>query len=338
MPNLNSTQVFTSLKVVSTDASGDLQETVNVPSSKSSGSIYTNQPISLEAVNEGVAGDLISVQVQDNQGGSNNVAVTGNAIVVNFAETFASAGTATSDSVNIGGGLFSAVVAGANSNIQISIVDSSGAGNDAVSVNPSDNDIGIVLDLDIANYTTQDIVDLISNDASASAAVSASANGNGGNPAESGIFSLVGGADASAQTATKTDVVDLINGNAQSSALVVATGGGTEVPSNQAPVNLSAGADGTVGTLDPSSEYILIKRSDIHSMETTEVNDGRKLIWGVLESFNQTIEALDSTNKPVNLTIAKGNPSLNTSNGVKIQQNYTLQALYGGNELDLASE
>ena len=337
MPTLNSTQVFSSLKVVSTDASGDLQETVTVPSAKSSGQLYTTDAISLEAVNVGIGGDSISVQVQDGQGGSNGVSVVGSAITVNFADTFAAAGNATSDSVVIAGGVFSAVTAGANSNIQISIVDSSGAGNDVVTVNPSDNDIGIELDLDISNYTTQNIVDLVNNDSSASAAVSASANGNGGNAAETGIFSLVGGTDASPQSATKAEVVSLINGDASASALVVASGGGGDLPSN-VTVSLSNGADGTVGDLDPSSEYILIKRSDIHSMETTEVNDGRKLIWGILESFNQTIEALDASLKPVNLTIAKGNPSLNTSNGVKIQQNYTLQALYGGNELDLASE
>ena len=88
-----------------------------------------------------------------------------------------------------------------------------------------------------------------------------------------------------ASTYTRLDVV---NGFASAPAgvsdlvdLEVPAGtGATNLAGTFSATNLAGGADSTAD-LEASSEYILVKKSDLYDFEAGEDNDGRKLIYGI---------------------------------------------------------
>lgn len=114
------------------------------------------------------------------------------------------------------------------------------------------------------------------------------------------------------------------------------TGVGTDaVSGTYNATNLASGQDATAPELDPNSDYIVIKRTDIKGFEQSEEQDGRKLIWGIIDTASDLYETL--TDSPENLTLVRGNKGV-VNSGNNLRQTYTLQATYALAGLDLASE
>ena len=123
-------------------------------------------------------------------------------------------------------------------------------------------------------------------------------------------------------------VTDLINLSADG--VTTLTNG---IPTGQQ--NLSGGEDATAGELEADSDYILLKRTDLHQLETSEQNDGRKLLWGITHKAEQIINAL--SDKPENLTITKSSASP-VDSGSALRQVYTVAVKYAVENLDLKAE
>ena len=143
-----------------------------------------------------------------------------------------------------------------------------------------------------------------------------------------------------ASTYTRLDVVNGFN-NAPASVTdlvdleVPAGTGATSLAGTFSATNLAGGADATAGDLEASSEYILIKKSDLYDLGAGEDNDGRKLIYGFIHQASLAYDAL--TDSPDNLTLVRSNKSL-VNNGSQIRQTYTITATLEPAQLDLASE
>jgi hypothetical protein len=99
--------------------------------------------------------------------------------------------------------------------------------------------------------------------------------------------------------------------------------------------NLASGQEPTASELDPNSDYVVIKRTDIKGFEQSEETDGRKLIWGILDKASDVYESL--TDSPENLTLVRGSKGV-VNSGNNLRQTYTLQATYALLSVDLASE
>ena len=171
--------------------------------------------------------------------------------------------------------------------------------------------------------------------------VGAVASGSGATQAVNSQFSLAGGAEPSGQNPTNgiQAVVNLINNTAETSAIVVASGGDTSVPSVVNSTNLAGGADLVPSTLDFSSSYLCVKVSDVHSLLDSEVNDARKIVWGMLETYVQHITGQSVEQQPENFITNRGNPVLVIDNaGTRLRQTYTINAFYEVGDLDLEDE
>lgn len=107
------------------------------------------------------------------------------------------------------------------------------------------------------------------------------------------------------------------------------------ITSTYTATNLASGQDPTASELDPNSDYVVIKRTDIKGFEQSEEQDGRKLIWGFLDKASDVYETL--TDSPENLTLVRGNKGV-VNSGNNLRQTYTLTATYALAGLDLASE
>lgn len=227
MATINSSAIFPSIKYLSTDADGDLDELVGDAGQASE---ITIDGIKYTAVNAGVAGDSITIELSEGQ------AVTG------------------------------------------------------VEVSASGNAVTIATELGASNYTLQDIADAFG-------------------VADSSVTDLVGASITGVAT-------DSISGT-------------------YSATNLANGQDPTAPELDPNSDYVVIKRTDIKGFEQSEEQDGRKLIWGILDTASDVYETL--TDSPEKLTISRGSKSV-VNNGTNLRQQYTIQATYALVGLDLASE
>jgi hypothetical protein len=348
MAQVNSSNIFPSIRSISTDSVGDLQEITSSPEAKASRSVYASDSVTLTARNAGIAGNDISLEVVDDTGlnSGNNVVVTGNKIKVCFSDAFASATGGTKSFVNYNNAFDVSDLDDGASTVQFSVVDNvvNASGNDEVKVSATDSDISVCLSNDATTYTNADIHDLLTDNTRSwyndiNAVVTIGSLSSGGDPIETGVFDLVGGADPVGQTATKSDIVTLINGNPSASALVVASGGGASLPSIVAEINLENGNDAIFADLAPQSDYLMIKVSDIHSLLPSEVGDGRKIFWGVLESYAQYVLGLSAESKPENLVLTRGNPTLVIdSAGTRIRQSYSIQSFYATGDFDLEDE
>lgn len=125
-----------------------------------------------------------------------------------------------------------------------------------------------------------------------------------------------------------SDVTDIIELAVTNTATQMINGGLTTTL-------LTGGIDGTASELDPSSDYVVIKRSDIKGFEQSEETDGRKLIWGILDKASDVYESL--TDSPENLTLVRSSKGV-VNSGNNLRQTYTLQATYALLSVDLASE
>jgi len=111
--------------------------------------------------------------------------------------------------------------------------------------------------------------------------------------------------------------------------------GTTTLTSIVAQTALSGGEDATAGELEADSDYILLKRTDLHQLETSEQNDGRKLLWGITHKAEQIINAL--SDKPENFAITKSSASP-VDSGSALRQVYTVAVKYAVENLDLKAE
>jgi len=126
-----------------------------------------------------------------------------------------------------------------------------------------------------------------------------------------------------------TDVTDI--------ATIAISGADSDNLTGSASVTLQGADDATDGELQGNSEYVLIARGDLHSLDSDETTDGRKLLWGLLEKYSDAYYALDSANRPESLTLNKSN-FLTQTDGHSLKQTYTVTASYDVNGLDLLAE
>ena len=139
-------------------------------------------------------------------------------------------------------------------------------------------------------------------------------------------------------TYTEGELKTAVDGNTDASALVsVSVTNANDLLTNGSitATNLANGADATAGELDASAEYILIKKTDLHDLESGENDDGRKLIWGIVHQASEAFASL--TDAPENFTITRGNP-VSVNSGANVRQTYTIQATYSLEGLDLQAE
>ena len=119
--------------------------------------------------------------------------------------------------------------------------------------------------------------------------------------------------------------------------LETANGGG--LPSLVVKTNLEGGLEAITADLEPSSQFVCIKVDDIHSLKAEEIDDGRKLFWGVLESYTQVATGLSVASQPENLIVTRGQPALVIdAAGTRIRQAYSVQSFYATGDFDLEDE
>lgn len=324
--------------------------------------------VKLTAVSNGVAGGNISLQIIDDAGAGavDGVAVTGNDIVVTRADITTNGDTTKDieDAIN-GSADASALVTASNgdttvaSSLAKALLSSASdavagvddvADKDQVKIAASDSDINICLVNDIANYSNSDINTLLTdagaswfNDLNALVTISVSNPAVAGSAAITGTFDFTGGADPANQSNTINDIVSLINSDPDASALVVASlenaGSGGNLPSLVPATNLEGGLEAITADLEPSSQFVCIKVDDIHSLKADEIDDGRKLFWGVLESYTQVATGLSAESQPENLIVTRGQPALVIdAAGTRIRQAYSVQSFYATGDFDLEDE
>lgn len=348
MATINTTAIFPSAKFLATDSLGDLQE---VSGANATLANLTHDGLTFSAETTGVEGNLISVEIV----GDNNA--TGLAFSLADSKITLTAETAdevpavpevpaTADSLTSDGVTYTAVTAGASSGLDVTINESQAS--DAISVSGST----LVIDLDdlIGNKTQGDIATLfasapqsvtdlfnisITDSLSALSILLTAEALTGGtdlvaevpaipavtvaNYTQGQVLTAFGGAGADI-----TNIVDLAVAN--SSANLV---------SLLSETNLSGGSDSSSGDLEPNETYLCIKQSELHDLSADEVNDGRKLIWGIVNKASDVFASL--TDAPENLTITRSNKSLVNSQS-NLRQTFTIVATYQIGSVDLKGE
>lgn len=363
MPKAQTSDIYPSLVNLTTDENGDLAETLGSPSLPASTILYegTSGAVTIQAAENGVAGNLISVNVVDNNGGvdkaeyeelfDNNGNSIGKEINVLFADPFTAAFGGTYDEAiyNTGITLTAVAIGDLGDKLQFSVIDNvAGATQDEVKVSATDNDVTVCLQNDRTAYTNDDIWDLLTNTAYAwvaplSTVMTPSQNANyvGTDVAINVALTLQGGVDPSGQDPAQgtAKIVSLINNTAETSAIVSASGGDTSLPSTVNAQALTGGVDYITSDLDFNASYICINIEDIHSLLESEVFDARKILWGMLETYVQFVTGQSAEQQPENLIVTRGAPTLlNDNAGVRIRQTYTLNAFYGVGDFDLEDE
>lgn len=358
MALVNTSDVFPSLRVLETDATGELGEITGSPATFSSLDLYGDSDVLITANESGDNNDL-NVIVIENQGGSDRVDYdsTIKQIQVKFASNFTASSGATPDSTNYNSAFdVTAVQAGdLNGLLQFTVVDNvAGATQNEVKVSASDGDITVCLFDDIttgnsgAGYTNADIHALVTDSLASwnvdlNAVVTISALSNGGNPAVNFSDTLVGGQDASGQVPSNgtASIVNLINNSSATNSIVTASGGTfANLPSViSTPVFFQGGNDAQVSTFDFNQKYVCLRIDEIHSLLESESGDARKVLWGMLETYTQHVLGQSVENRPENFLVTRGNPTLVIDQaGTRLRQTYTANAFYAVGDLDLEAE
>ena len=128
------------------------------------------------------------------------------------------------------------------------------------------------------------------------------------------------------------EVKDLIN--------VTVLGGHQESPTmpshTYAQANLAGGADAIVGQdLDGASTYMLIKADDIADLDTSEESDGRKVLYGLLETASSNFKNLADPSE--NLKVSTSTPVYNSAQNT-IFKSYLAECTLSFAGLDLKDE
>lgn len=189
---------------------------------------------------------------------------------------------------------------------------------------------GLTFTADVAGVDGDNItIELIEGQASNGVVgVEFSASGNAITIAtENGASTYTQGDVETAFGSAPASVTDLVDLSVASS--------GTSLTSTFSATNLANGADATSGDLEGNEDYILIKRTDLHDFNVGEENDGRKLLFGIVEKASDVYANL--TDAPENLTLVRSAKSL-INNGTLVRQTYTFTAQMVMGGLDLADE
>ena len=147
---------------------------------------------------------------------------------------------------------------------------------------------------------------------------------SGANPTANNITSLF-------QTTASQDLKDLIS-------ITIASGQTSTILSSLtfSQSSLSGGTDAITGQdLDGSSTYLLIKTDDISDLETSEQSDGRKLLFGLMDTASTNYQSL--SDKPLNLKLSTSNPVFNSAQNT-IFKSYLTECTLSFNGLDLKDE
>jgi hypothetical protein len=342
MATLNTTAIFPSAKFIATDALGDLQEVVGANAVQAN---LTHDGLTFTAQATGEEGNLISVEILgDNNASGLSFALADQKITLT-AETADEVPSvpATADSLTSDGVTYTAVVAGANSGLDVTINESQAS--DAISVSGT----SLVIDLDdvIGNKTQGDIETLFANaptsvtdvfDISVADALGAlsilltnEALSGGSDEVPSvpavTIANYTQGQVLTAFGSASQDIQDLVS-------LTIANTNSNLV-SLLAETSLANGADSSAGDLEGNETYLCIKQSDLHDLTADEINDGRKLLWGIINKASDVYDQL--TDAPDNFVVSRGLKSL-VQNSQDMRQTFTIQATYTIGSVDLKAE
>lgn len=338
MATVNSNAIFPSVKFISTDGSGDLQEVVAEPAVSAK---KIHDGVTYTAVASGADGNDVSIEIVEDNNASGLVFSAIESAVTLTAES----ADAVSASLTQEGVTYSADTGGvAGNSITLEIKQGqSGAGVTGIEFSISGTDIVMSAELALENYTQGDVVTALNSAPQAvQDLINASAENSGTSLTNAGTLSatnLSGGVDAvtiasytqgDVQTAfagadsSVTDVISVSTENASSSLV-----------STLVAENLSGGTDEVASDLEADAKYVMIKQSDLHDLDDTEVGDGRKLVWGFVHKASEVFAGL--SDPPENFTVTKG--ALQPINqNTAIRQSYTVQATYDISPLDLKAE
>jgi len=339
MATINTTGIFPSAKFISTNGSGDLQEVVSEV--ETFGSV-THDGLTFTANAGGLLSSPPSIEiVQDATATGIEFSSNGDDITMNV-QTIAEvpAVPATFDEVDIDGITYKAEVAG-DSGISVNILESQSA--DDMSFN-----LGVLtisLDTLITDKTQADIANLY---ALAGAGVKDNVELTFSNLTDAlvttGSTDLVGGTDevpavpaTNIASYTQSQVQTAFNGASGHITGLISlsiSDGSANLVSTLSQTDIN-GTNAVGGNLDIDSDYVLIKRTDLHDLEASEQNDGRKFLWGLIHKAEAQINALGE--KPENFTISKGNP-VSVDQGSALSQSYSVRVKYGIDALDLKAE
>lgn len=360
MALVNTSDVFPSLVVLTTDSTGELGEITGSPAIASQLDLFSDLDVTLTHKVAGDNNDL-NIIVLDNQGGLDRVEYNESLkqIQIKYSSAFTAASGATADSVNYNNAFdVSAVELGdLSGKLQFTVLDNvAGASANEVKVNPSDGDITVCLFDDISTgnggsgYTNQDIYDLLTDNLTSwFTAVEAIVDigsvdpAEANNPAVNFQGTLTGGLNASGQYPTNGTVstVNLINNDPTVSQFVQATGGTL----GQLPVQIQTakffvgGTDAQDSTFGFNQKYVCLRIDEIHSLLESEAGDARKVLWGMLETYAQYVLGQSVENTPENFIVTRGNPALLIDNaGTRVRQTYTINAFYAIGDFDLEDE
>ena len=348
MANIATNTLFPSAKFIATDANGDLQEAVGANATKAS---LTHHGLKFEAVNSGVAGNDIEVQVvfygavpSGNDGSTKEVNYETHADGQHQLRVFFNQ-QGTKSSLTQEGVVYSAKNAGvAGDAISIEIKQGqAGAGVVGIEFTETSGAILISTELSLSNYTQGDVVTALSSAPQAvKDLIEITATSSGTSLTNAGTLSptnLSGGVDPlQASSYTTQDMVDAFATAPQSikDEINVTTDNGAGVFGNfMAKTNLSGGQDAVAGDLDADSDYVLIKQSDIYDLEATETADARKMVWGIIHNASEIWG--QQTTQPDSLQIVRSAVS-STDQGLALKQTYTITAKYSISGLDLKAE
>lgn len=348
MANIATNTLFPSAKFIATNANGDLQEAVGADATKAS---LTHSGLTFEAVNAGVAGNDIEVQVvfyasvpSGNNGSTKQIDYETHVDGQHQLRVFFNQ-QGTKSSLTQEGVVYSAKNAGvAGDAISIEIKQGqAGAGVTGIEFDATGNAIVVKTELALDNYTQGDVVTAL---ASATQAIKdlieITATSSGTSLTNAGTLSatnLAGGVDPlQAGSYTTQDMVDAFATAPQAikDEINVTTANGSSVfGTYMNKANLAGGQDAVAGDLDSDSDYVLIKQSDIYDLEATETADARKMVWGIIHNASEIWG--QQTTQPDSLQIVRSAVS-STDQGLALKQTYTITAKYSISGLDLKAE
>lgn len=333
MATINTTGIFPSTSFIATDANGDLQEVVSSP--QTTGSI-THDGLTFTSVTAGLVSPAPSLTIEEDATATGvEFSASGNDITMKVQST--PAVPATFDEVAIDGITYKAEVAG-DSGFSVTINESQVSDNMDFALGVLTIDFADV----IGNKTQADIANLYALAGSAvKDNIEMTFTDLAGVLATTGSTDLDGGSDEVPATTiasyTQTQVQTAFAGAGADVTGVVSLSiadGTANLQSELSQVSFN-GAEAVTGNLDADSDYILLKRTDLHDLDASEQNDGRKFLWGVIHKAEAQINGL--SDKPENFTLTKGNP-VSADQGTALSQSYSVRVKYGIDALDLKAE
>ncbi len=334
MATINTTGIFPSTSFIATNGSGDLQEVVS--SVATNGSV-THDGLTFTAVGAGELANVPTITIEESATAT-GVEFTASGSDITMSVQSTDSIPATFDELVSDGITYRAETAG-DSGILVTINESQGADAMAFSAGVLTIDLddvvgnktqGDIADLyALADLSVKDSIELTITDhvTALTAALNAEPliSGTDEIPAVT-IGSYTQGQVETAFAGAPSEVTAIAS-------LSIADAG-TNLQTVKAQTSFN-GSDAVAGNLDADSDYILIKRTDLHDLESGEQNDGRKFMWGLIHKAESVFAALPD--KPVNFTISKTNP-VTADQGTSLSQAYSVKVKYGIQNLDLKVE